>query len=599
MSTGLLGLLGQEVATLLMPISRAMESPTAFQSLLDELGVIADDDQALSTAFAAIADLKTQLDTLAAQPDLSFESAAALLNVSQRAFQLISAASDTDSPFNTIEGLDRDLADLLVGAWLGGRHPVAHQIAVLLTLLDPAEEQPPGVVRVQDGRAVRAPFQVDRLRFHRLLGLLRDPVATLRSEYVNAMATDDDASAMAAKLFPRVRGLLRELGRSCRYGFNPGDKSLLGDAAPLMAHALIIYVVDPLNDPEAEAGLVVSLSPASRGDLGLVVSPFGTLKTTVPARRWSVELKLTAEVDVFAWGKHGVTLPASFAGTEVVGSAKATLAAADRPAYVLGAKTGTRLEIGAAQLLLETHLSEARQSLALLADVSPAALVIAPGDNDGFVASLLPADGARTEFSLGLSWSSDKGLTFHGAAGLDVGVPVGLSIAGLTLSSIHLGLHALDDSVEAELSARLSASIGPVRALIDRIGLAARLTFPTNGGNLGVADLDLGFKPPSRHRPVRRCAGRAQRRRLPVSRRRAGALCGRDAALAPRAAYAEGVRPHRHAHARRQPRLLAHRLHHRRGLPPDPARPRLHAARHRRHGRRQPHLRPGRAARRA
>ncbi|MES1264176.1 MAG: DUF6603 domain-containing protein, partial [Variovorax sp.] len=37
----------------------------------------------------------------------------------------------------------------------------------------------------------------------------------------------------------------------------------------------------------------------------------------------------------------------------------------------------------------------------------------------------------------------------------------------------------------------------PVRAVIDRIGMAAQLTFPEGGGSLGAADLDFNFKWPS------------------------------------------------------------------------------------------------------
>ena len=36
-----------------------------------------------------------------------------------------------------------------------------------------------------------------------------------------------------------------------------------------------------------------------------------------------------------------------------------------------------------------------------------------------------------------------------------------------------------------------------MRALLDRVGIAGALSFPQGGGNLGVADLDLGFKPPT------------------------------------------------------------------------------------------------------
>jgi hypothetical protein len=40
-------------------------------------------------------------------------------------------------------------------------------------------------------------------------------------------------------------------------------------------------------------------------------------------------------------------------------------------------------------------------------------------------------------------------------------------------------------------------AIGPVKAVVDRIGLSTVVAFPPDGGNLGVADLDFGFKPPS------------------------------------------------------------------------------------------------------
>ncbi len=47
------------------------------------------------------------------------------------------------------------------------------------------------------------------------------------------------------------------------------------------------------------------------------------------------------------------------------------------------------------------------------------------------------------------------------------------------------------------MSASVGLSIGPVRALVDRIGINALATFPEEGGNLGVAELEVGFKTPS------------------------------------------------------------------------------------------------------
>ncbi|HEX5085387.1 MAG TPA: DUF6603 domain-containing protein, partial [Blastocatellia bacterium] len=93
--------------------------------------------------------------------------------------------------------------------------------------------------------------------------------------------------------------------------------------------------------------------------------------------------------------------------------------------------------------------------------------------------------------------SSDRGLRFSGAAGLDATLPVGLSVGGATIPTLYLGLRADESGLKAEVSAGVGVSLGPVQASIDRVGVAAALTFPEDGGNLGVANLDFGFKYPN------------------------------------------------------------------------------------------------------
>ena len=97
-----------------------------------------------------------------------------------------------------------------------------------------------------------------------------------------------------------------------------------------------------------------------------------------------------------------------------------------------------------------------------------------------------------------MEWSNDRGLTFHGAGSLDATLPVALSIRDmLTVPTIHLSLQARETALVAEVSATIGVSIGPVHAVVERVGLAAAVTFPETGGNLGIADLALDFKPPS------------------------------------------------------------------------------------------------------
>ena len=125
-------------------------------------------------------------------------------------------------------------------------------------------------------------------------------------------------------------------------------------------------------------------------------------------------------------------------------------------------------------------------------------IVISAGDGDGFLSSVLPKDGLQTKFDLGVAWSNDGGLTFKGAAGLDATLPVGISIGGvITIPTVHLALQASDGAVVAEVSISVGLSIGPVQAVVDRVGIVSDITFPQDGGNLGVADLVFAFKPPS------------------------------------------------------------------------------------------------------
>ena len=218
-----------------------------------------------------------------------------------------------------------------------------------------------------------------------------------------------------------------------------------GNAADLMRYALIIYAVDPLLNNKTETGVVLALSPASQGDLGLVVTPFGALSFKKQFERWAFESTLAGQVDVLAWGRQGLTLLAQAPDVQVAADlvVRTVLNGAPGPAYVFGSRDGTRIELGSVQLTAGLKASTARQSLTLSADVQGAALVITPGDGDGSLSSVLPSDGLQAKFDLGLEWSNERGLTFRGAGSLDATLPVGLSIRDvLTIPTIHLGLYA-------------------------------------------------------------------------------------------------------------------------------------------------------------
>jgi hypothetical protein len=140
--------------------------------------------------------------------------------------------------------------------------------------------------------------------------------------------------------------------------------------------------------------------------------------------------------------------------------------------------------------------------LDMLAETGASALVVSGGDGDSFLARVLPPE-MRVPFQLGLGWRSGGGLYLRGGAGsggagLEATLPVNADLLGLlTIDSAFFALRADAAGIRGAAAATATVRLGPVTATIERFGIEAALSFPPDGGNLGVADLALDFKPPS------------------------------------------------------------------------------------------------------
>jgi hypothetical protein len=395
----------------------------------------------------------------------------------------------------------RDLVSAMTIAHLQVWAPVLYHLAVLLTIVEPADNaalsEP---VFDAAGHLVRVPHTRPRLHLGRIADLIGSPEELLRAEYVGpgGLATAADARRTADKLFPRLGALLAVLGANVVYGFKPEYGIDLADPDHLAAGVLTFWL--DLGDPEVRVGATLSLSPAERGNLGLVVSPFGSVEFTQLFDRWALTVSLTAGVDAFALGPDGLRLLLGEGGSGDRVAARleiARQAEAGGSVTRIGSTTGTRLEAQRLRVLGEADLSLDDQEFGLLAEVGEAVLVIMPGDGDGFLQEILPADGLRAQFDLAAGYSNRKGFYFRGSAGLEAQLPLHLSLGPVAIESVNLGIRAGAEGIKTELAATVSLRLGPLQAIVERIGLTATLTFPEEGGNLGVADLSLRFKPPT------------------------------------------------------------------------------------------------------
>ena len=259
MSGSLFDILGEQLNVCFAPLISAVEDPYWLTLLLGQLGSPTDNSatQALTTALTSVSNVVTEIETLAAKSSPSFVDIQGLLENSRTALAAIRSLDDPQQVTVGLEGMGKDLIDLLVGMYIAGSAPVLYRVLVLLCLVDAAEDIVPTQPVIAAGQAVRGPVELPRFHFDRLIPLLHDPATFLRSQYIiNNLATDTDANAIADKIFPRLRGLLRVLGVLCKYGLRAEEAPFLGPIAPFVDHALTVWVQEQIAGATEDVGFI-------------------------------------------------------------------------------------------------------------------------------------------------------------------------------------------------------------------------------------------------------------------------------------------------------------------------------------------------------
>lgn len=176
----------------------------------------------------------------------------------------------------------------------------------------------------------------------------------------------------------------------------------------------------------------------------------------------------------------------------------------DAPLLQFGKSGSTGFLVGSYVGQADLSMADKSFSLGGELQLDKITILIGAGDGDGFLQKILPEDGIRLNFDLTIGWSNQRGLYFKGGAGFETTLPVNVDLAGvIKIDSVYLALEAKEDSKTKESAIRavtattVKVQLGPVSAIVERFGLQATLSFPEKGGNLGVANLDLGFKPPN------------------------------------------------------------------------------------------------------
>lgn len=511
---------GAILRQLLQPLESGAPGP-GVKALVAQLGWALPDPvppallglkDAVTTLVHDVDQLQAAVDTGASEADVATaagQCVAALIRLVQ-AFADLPAALGAQLPpaFEAATDFKDQFAsrliDVLVAGELLRRLPGTARVLRLLGLLE-----------VTDLTANPATFQpqvtLRRMRWDRIGSLMSDPVQHFQTVY--GWGTP---SLNVQPLQDALYSLSMALGHPALIDYpSPGLLAAVAPGVPNAAASsdrIIELILFDTGVAKLSAGIttIPKANPGELQGLAIALNASGSLDKLTYALRPNLSVTLSATLDAsagiaLAW-RPGQTpqLTAGYDGprTPVTdGQLIATLSYrkldGEAPFTILAFPGGSRVE--AREMYLTTGLSRTKAGELdpqVEAGLKTGKLIISLKGADGFLSTLLPGN-VTTDFDFGLGWSRTLGIYVQGQAGLELSIPLHVDIGPVSLEYLFLRFAAAGGALSLETSVGAKGSLGPLAAVIDRVGLTATATFPPGGGNVGPAQLDLAFKPPN------------------------------------------------------------------------------------------------------
>jgi len=452
---------------------------------------------ALANAATAIADLVTAIDALDVainvgdSPSITLHGAesltkiaTAIANLGTIGSQLESAVSGSASlspaqkvRFRTFaQGLPKRLLALAVIDMLVERHPALTASLNLLGLID---------LEMVPGNAIDPtlfPAHVDRaLRLDRLGQLLTQPLQALQSVFGFGTPAFD-----GLVLFGRLKTML-----DTRHDL---AQIVITDAGlnALQAPGFVLSV-DARSSPP---GLIIPLRSGLSEPFSQEFQLGGPWKFTFQR---DGQYGAGALLQLSPAGHVAIIPPVGPA--TVTATARLTANRTGKPLLLLGLAEGTRLSAEKFELSIEIKAdwdsasgsARAEPSFGFAFEQMKAVLDV--GGSDGFLTMLI-GSGGEFDLSFAGRFTPGRGLSFAGSSGLEVAIPLHADLGPVSIESAHFVGATQGGALALEFSVDVRGALGPMTAVINRVGVVLDATFPDTGGNLGLANLDVSFKPP-------------------------------------------------------------------------------------------------------
>jgi hypothetical protein len=452
--------------------------PGAFGGTLTTLSAEAD---ALLSAVRSLAEASGEAGIAAAIANLSARLVATVDAVRQLHVQ-VQAGGGGGIP--NIGDLPRRLTDLLVLEFFSRRRPELHSALHLLGLIEHETNPSPG----QSTRLIN---------WNRFGQFLSDPARIAGDVYRWEADFDFDRFLARAEQLMRAAALPGGI-----YPQSGAARAALGNTSTNLPELRFPILQKGLT-PETYSQFGITFSPAeAQGGRkkGFALLPYilgATEFTFGVCDRGELTFKSTADV-------RGVGIvirpPLNAEGLlNLTGAFNASITIQERTArseemVIVGSRGGTRLSVQG--LGIKWFAAGAREKLDLgfEAEAKTLRLVISPGEGDGFLQKILSGVNVRAEAGVAFGMTLLSGFTFRGGAKLAIELGTHVALGPIEVAGLRFALGPAGDQITLEAGAVLKFDLGPLEAVVEDIGLRAAVHF--RPGNLGPANLDVGFKPP-------------------------------------------------------------------------------------------------------
>ena len=486
------------------PLADAGTSLGAFMRLMGRLGFFAGDVPPPYRALAtSVGNALTALESVPDSPSL--QDLLALLDKARGIYDAVQqlragpVPTGADAAAYAAEIGER-LFELLLTDYLAAEQPTAYNILAMLNVIETesiaATPSRPAYVRTH-------------FRWEELPKVVSDPGGLPKRVYRWGEADFRDHLVLE-----HLGALGLALGLPI--AFRPSDEEALAGYLgtpemfpPPTGRSLILpFFYANVADQTIEGALALQRLPANAGVLpGLILEP--RLPSQMPLQfdlAPSVQLKIRDGTNLGEL--FGVTLtppdivsvryplapgtppPAAGVGIGFTYTPQA-------PVALLGDPKATRIELKSASAQLGVDVTTNEIDFHLGAELDGLKIVIAAGEGDSFLRAIVGDKPASIDVPLGIEWSRKTGIHFKGSAAFEVALYPLLHLGPLSINSVTVKLSAPSGGaprVKLDVGVGIAATLGPVGAVIQGIGLSADTTF--QHGNAGSFDFAVGFKSP-------------------------------------------------------------------------------------------------------